>query len=114
MQEKPLNEGNMRGSIKQETDIDRRPTSPPPSPVHNPASQPLNQQQQMDQIAMQRMLRNANHVICECGCKVFKPGISFLKVSAMDPNNPNGQPQVAQAQVYYCVKCSQPIDNQKL
>ncbi len=45
---------------------------------------------------------------CPCGCNVFAAGVMIRKVSALI--NPAGTPGVAATQVFYCVKCSRPID----
>jgi len=47
-------------------------------------------------------------VACGCGCKVFAAGVMIRKVSALV--NQSGKPGILGTQVFYCVKCHEPID----
>jgi len=61
------------------------------------------------------MMKNGKVIVCateDCGGEVFLPAMQIIKLSALA--SPNGQEQVARAEVMVCVKCWKQLNPQKI
>ena len=59
----------------------------------------------MASLEMQKAIVNSPNVVCECGSKVFAPGVVLKKVSAL--TSPTGKEEIIDIPVYVCAKCGE-------
>lgn len=66
----------------------------------------------MEQQINQEAIDSAVDVACEkCGGEFFDQAVALKKLSALDANNPTGQPQLIPMGVFVCRACNTPLLN---
>ena len=66
----------------------------------------MNEQGQINQAAVDA----ATDVKCDaCGGEYFDQACALKKISAIDPNNPTGQPQLIPMGMFICRNCDAPL-----